>query len=44
MKLFNSILKERLETQITYREEQQGFRRNRFHIHYQTTKRKINRI
>jgi len=29
MKLFSGILKERLETQITNREEQQGFKRNR---------------
>lgn len=29
MKLFTGILKERLETQITNKEEQQGFRRNR---------------
>jgi len=29
IKLFTGILKERLETQITNREEQQGFRRNR---------------
>jgi len=29
MKLFTGILKERLETQITNREEKQGFRRNR---------------
>jgi len=29
MKLFKGILKERLDTQITNREEQQGFGRNR---------------
>ncbi|XP_060524535.1 uncharacterized protein LOC132700953 [Cylas formicarius] len=41
--LFTSILKERLKTQITIRLQMKQIH-DRRHIHYQPTKRKINRI